>query len=109
MKNRFTADLCQAIADLAFETGAQIGVDEFRTLNRDLDNVVASAATNDNRQRKRAAADRHAQAPNECLGIFAHELRDMLFAATLAQRAIKAGNMGANGATNGVLDRALAG
>jgi len=101
-------DLCQAISDLAFETGAQIGVDEFRTLNRCLDNAIASAVTEYTRQREPEAADRHAQALNERLGIFAHELRNMLFAAKLAQRAIKAGNVGANGATAGVLDRALA-
>ncbi len=32
-------DLCQAISDLAFETGTEIGVDEFRTLNRCLDSL----------------------------------------------------------------------
>ncbi|RZA15657.1 MAG: sensor histidine kinase, partial [Lysobacteraceae bacterium] len=36
-------DLCQSISDLAFETGAQIETDEFRTLNRCLDNAIASA------------------------------------------------------------------
>jgi len=36
-------DLCQAIADLAFERGVPIQVDEFRTLNRCLDNGIADA------------------------------------------------------------------
>src|SRR6186713_1329476 len=34
-------DLCQAITDLAFEHGVAIQVDEFRTLNRCLDNAIA--------------------------------------------------------------------
>lgn len=101
-------DLCQAISDLAFETGTQIDIDEFRTLNRCLDNAIASAVTEYIHQRELQAAGQQAQALNERLGIFAHELRNMLFAAKLAQRAIKAGNVGINGATAGVLDRALA-
>src|SRR5688500_19472932 len=32
-------DLCQSITDLAFEQGAVIEIDEFRTLNRCLDNA----------------------------------------------------------------------
>ena len=102
-------DLCQAISDLAFETGTEIGVDEFRTFNRCLDNAIASAVTEYTRQRDLQAAGRQVLALNERLGIFAHELRNLLFAAKLAQRAIKAGDVGANGATAGVLDRALAG
>lgn len=34
-------DLCQAVTELAFEDGAAIQVDEFRTLNRCLDNAIA--------------------------------------------------------------------
>ena len=36
-------NLCQAVTDLAFETHAPIEVDEFRTLNRCLDNAIAGA------------------------------------------------------------------
>ncbi|AVS83140.1 histidine kinase [Paracidovorax avenae] len=101
-------DLCQAISDMAFAAGVDIGVGEFRTLNRCLDNAIASAVTEYTHQREIEADDRHTQALNERLGVFAHELRNMLFAAKLAQQAIKAGDVGANGATAGVLDRALA-
>src|SRR6188474_890980 len=38
-------DLCQAITDLAFERGVPIQVDEFRTLNRCLDNGIADAVS----------------------------------------------------------------
>jgi hypothetical protein len=38
-------DLCQAVTDAAFETGVRIEVDEFRTLNRCLDNAIADSVT----------------------------------------------------------------
>src|SRR5687768_8259145 len=102
-------DLCQAITDLAFETGARIEVDEFRTLNRCLDNAIASAVTEFAYQRDFAAADLHAEALNERLGYFAHELRNHLSTAVLALAVIRAGNVGLSGATGSVLDRSLVG
>jgi hypothetical protein len=38
-------DLCQAVTDLAFERDAPFAVDEFRTLNRCLDNAIADAVS----------------------------------------------------------------
>src|SRR4026209_3011719 len=38
-------DVCQAVTELAFERKAIITVDEFRTLNRCLDNAIADAVT----------------------------------------------------------------
>lgn len=102
-------DLCQSISDLAFEMGAHIETDEFRTLNRCLDNAIASAVTEFGYQRDSIIADKQAIALNERLGFFAHELRNQLCTATLALSIIKDGNVGLNGATGGVLDRALVG
>jgi signal transduction histidine kinase len=102
-------DLCQSISDLAVETGAPIGVDEFRTLNRCLDNAIASAVTEYGYQRDFVVADRQAMELNERLGFFAHELRNQLCTATLALSIIKQGNVALGGATGGVLDRALVG
>lgn len=102
-------DLCQAISDLAVETDAPIGVDEFRTLNRCLDNAIASAVTEFGYQRDFTVADKQTEALNERLGDFAHELRNQLCTATLALSIIKEGNVGLGGATGGVLDRALVG
>ncbi|HEY5970826.1 MAG TPA: HAMP domain-containing sensor histidine kinase [Pseudoxanthomonas sp.] len=102
-------DLCQSISDLAFERGAIIEIDEFRTLNRCLDNAIASAVTEFGYQRDFVVADQHAVALNERLGYFAHELRNQLCTATLALSIIKQGNVGLSGATGGVLDRALVG
>jgi signal transduction histidine kinase len=101
-------DLCQAITDLAVELSAPLSNDEFRTLNRCLDNAIAVAATEFNTQRDNVFADKDARA-NERLGFFAHELRNHLNSATLALTAIKAGSVGLTGATGAVLDRSLVG
>lgn len=102
-------DLCQAITDLAFEQDAAISIDEFRTLNRCLDNAIANAVTEFGYQRDFVVADKQAHALNERLGFFAHELRNQLCTATLALSIIKDGSVGLTGATGGVLDRALVG
>ena len=102
-------DLCQAITDLAFELHALIEVDEFRTLNRCLDNVIAVAVTEFIYQRDFIVADKQNAALNERLGFFAHELRNLIYTATLALTVIKAGQVGHSGAIGGVLDRSLVG
>lgn len=99
-------DLCQAVTDLAVELNAPLSNDEFRTLNRCLDNAIAVAATEFSAQRDNIFADKDARA-NERLGFFAHELRNELNSATLALTAIKAGSVGLTGATGAVLDRSL--
>jgi len=100
-------DLCQAITDLAFERGAHIEIDEFRTLNRCLDNAIADAVTEFSYQRETSVTDQAVHALNERLGSLAHELRNHINVATLALRSIKAGNVGLSGATGAVLDRSL--
>ena len=102
-------DLCQAITDLAFELDAIIEIDEFRTLNRCLDNAIANAVTEFGYQRDLLVSDTQSHSWNERLGYFAHELRNLLHTATLALTAIKAGNVGVAGATAGVLERSLVG
>lgn len=99
-------DLCQAVTDLAIELNMALSNDEFRTLNRCLDNAIAVAATEFNAQRDNIFADKDAQA-NERLGFFAHELRNHLNTAMLALSAIKEGSVGLTGATGAVLDRSL--
>ncbi len=100
-------DLCQAITDLAFELRAPIEIDEFRTLNRCLDNAIADAVLAFTLQRDVAAANQQTDALNERLGVFAHELRNFITTATLAFSAVKAGNVGVNGATGAILERSL--
>ena len=102
-------DLCQAITDLAFERKAPIEIDEFRTLNRCLDNGIAEAVTEYSYQRYSVAANVGVQALNERLGFLAHELRNLIHTGTLAFTAIKLGNVGVTGATGAVLERSLIG
>ncbi len=102
-------DLCQAVTDLAFELEAPFETDEFRTLNRCLDNAIATAVTEFNYQRDFMVADKQALAVNVQLGFFAHELRNLLNTATLAITVIRMGNVGISGATGAVLDRSMVG
>jgi hypothetical protein len=102
-------DLCQAITDLAFEQDAPLEVDEFRTLNRCLDNAIADSVTEFTYQRDLLLEDAGVHALNERLGFLAHELRNLIQIATLAVTAIKAGNVGLAGAAGAVLDRSLIG
>ena len=102
-------DLCQAITESALEHDVAIGVDEFRTLNRCLDNAIADAVTEFTYQRDLSFADRRIQTFNERLGCLAHELRNLIHTATLVFAAIKAGNVGLAGATGAILDRSLIG
>ena len=102
-------DLCQAITDLAFERDAPFLIDEFRTLNRCLDNAIADAVTEFSYQRDFAVADRQAIEMHQRLGFFAHELRNFLQTATLAFTAAKTGNLSLSGATGSVLERSLDG
>lgn len=100
-------DLCQAITDLAFERDVPFEVDEFRTLNRCLDNAIAEAVTEFSYQRDAAVADKHAAEVNEKMGYFAHELRNHLHTCTLSFAAAKVGNLSLTGATGAVLERSL--
>jgi signal transduction histidine kinase len=100
-------DLCQAITDLAFERAAPLEVDEFRTLNRCLDNAIGRAVSGFAGERDRLASERDARALDERLALLARELRGLVHSATAAVTAIKAGNLGLTGATGAVLDRSL--
>jgi signal transduction histidine kinase len=94
---------------LAYETNAPIKVEEFRTLNRCLDNAIAGAVTEFSLQQTTHSADEGFNALNSRLGPLAHELRNYLHVAMHAVKAIKAGNVGISGATGAVLDRSLLG
>jgi signal transduction histidine kinase len=98
-------DLCQAITDSAFENSVRIEVDEFRTLNRCLDNAIADSVTEWAYQNNLAHADKTI----ERVDLFIYELRKLIHTGTLAVIAIKAGNVGIAGATGAVLDRSLVG
>jgi len=100
-------DLCQAVTELALEENAAITMDEFRTLNRCLDNAIAEAVTEFERQRDHLISDENTEAMNIRLGLLGHELGTLTTNAMLAVAAIKKGGVGVAGATGAVLDRSL--
>ncbi|WP_309246789.1 hypothetical protein [Ramlibacter montanisoli] len=100
-------DLCQAITDLAVERDAPFGVQEFRTLNRCLDNAIAEAVTEFSALRDASLARRQAEAFNERLGFLVHELRNSLLTASLAVAALQQSQLPISGATGGVLKRSI--
>ena len=100
-------DLCQSITETAIDHGEPFQVNEFRTLNRCLDNAIAGAVTEFSAQRDLLISDLQATQLNERLGFLAHELRNLIQTATLAFAAVKTGGVGATGATGAVMDRTL--
>jgi len=89
-------DICQSITDLAVETRAPISTNDFRTLNRCLDDAIAGAVTEYARQQE---VGRDADTA---------ELWSLVNSASAAFDALHAGNVGINGATGAVLGRTLA-
>ena len=82
-------DLCQAITDLAFERRQPLTVDEFRTLNRCLDNAIGDAVSEFGAQRDARVARARTAEDNERLGVLVHELRNVFQTATLAFQALR--------------------
>src|SRR5689334_23835174 len=77
-------DVCQAITELAVELNIPISAEEFRTLNRCLDDAIAGAVTEYGRERNQSGIDGESARGTERLGFFAHELRNLLNTALLA-------------------------
>jgi signal transduction histidine kinase len=96
-------DVCQAITELAEELSAPITTDEFRTLNRCLDEAIAGAVTEFGRLRDQSAA--HAE--TERSGVLAHELRNRISTAQLAFEAIAAGRAPVGGSVAAIVRRSL--
>jgi signal transduction histidine kinase len=101
-------DLCQAITDLAFERDAPFATDEFRTLNRCLDNAIADAVTEFSYQHDLTLDRMKAATVNARLGFLVHELRNGLSTASYAVSALELGSLAMSGATGAVLKRSLA-
>jgi signal transduction histidine kinase len=100
-------DVCQAITDLAFERDAPFSVDEFRTLNRCLDNAIADAVSEFSAQRDQQISVQQLADEKQRLGFLVHELRNSLGTATLAVRALELGHMPIQGSTGALLKRSL--
>jgi hypothetical protein len=95
-------DVCQSVTELAVELNATISAEEFRLLNKCLDEAIASAVTEFGRKQGQSSSDGKA-----ARGYERFELRDLSKAALVAFEAIRAGNVGVAGSTGAVLHRNL--
>src|SRR5688500_4035775 len=100
-------DVCQAITELAVETNAPISTNDFRTLNRCLDDAIAGAVTHYGRERNQSGIDGESARGSERLGFFAHEMRNLINTAIVALEVLKTGDVGVGGSTGAVLHRSL--
>jgi signal transduction histidine kinase len=102
-------DACQAITELAIERNAPIRTEEFRALNKFLDDAIAEAVTEYAHQHELDAVAEGARRSHEHLSSFAHGLHNLLGSAVLAFDAIRSGSVGVRGRTGDVLERTLVG
>jgi signal transduction histidine kinase len=98
-------DVCQSVTELAVELDAPIATDEFRTLNKCLDDAIADAVTEHGRQHAKVVSAEQ----TERLGVLAHEMRNLLNSASLAFSALSSGSVGVGGSTAAVVERSLRG
>jgi hypothetical protein len=99
-------DVCQSVTEMAVEQKELISADEFRTLNRCLDNAIADAVTSHGSARQILINDR-AQTLHMSLNAFADEQRRLVNIAIQAYSAIKTGEIGLTGATGTLLIHSL--
>ena len=97
------------VTELALETEAPISTDDFRMLNRCLDDAIAGAVTEYGRERHRSALDGETTRESERLGFFAHELGNLINTGIIAFEILKTGDVGVSGSTGAVLQRSLLG
>jgi signal transduction histidine kinase len=98
-------DVCQIVTALALEAHAPIAADDFHVFNRCLDDAIAGAVTAYGKRREEDLA----YEGTERQGVLAHELRNLLHAATLSYDVIKRGTVGLGGSTGAMLARSLSG
>ena len=88
-------DVCQSVTDLAVELKAPISTDDFRTLNRCLDDAIAGAVTQYAREQD-VSHDGESQ-----------ELRTLVETAITAFEVLQTGNVGFGGSTGKLVYRSL--
>lgn len=99
-------DICQSVTELAVEQNTPISTDEFRTLNRCLDNAIADAVASFGLARQGTVHDQ-AKALHARTDTFAEEYRRLVNVAIEAFSAIRTGNVGLTGATGFLLFHTL--
>ena len=77
-------DVCQTITELALETNAPISTEDFRALNRCLDEAIASAVTIYTHESQQLHEDKATDRDNERVGFLVHEMRNLVNTAVVA-------------------------
>jgi hypothetical protein len=99
-------DVCQCVTALAVEQDVAISTDEFRTLNRCLDNAIADAVASFGSTRQKSL-DLDAKSLQRSLVAFVEEYRRLNGMATQSLAALKSGTIGIGGATGILLAQTL--
>jgi hypothetical protein len=99
-------DVCQCVTALAVEQEVFISADEFRTLNRCLDNAIADAVASFGSARQ-TSIEHQAETLQQRLVVFAADHRRLTDIASKSLTAIKTGNIGIGGATGTLLAHTL--
>jgi hypothetical protein len=99
-------DVCQCVTALAVDQQVAISADEFRTLNRCLDNAIADAVASFGSAHQ-TSIDHQTETLQQRLGVFADEHRRLIDIAMQSFTAIKTGNIGISGATGTLLAHTL--
>jgi hypothetical protein len=88
-------DVCQSVTDLAVELKASISTDDFRTMNRCLDDAIAGAVT------------QYAQEQDISRDGESHLIRHLLESASAGYEALRAGKVGFGGSTGNMVGQSL--
>jgi hypothetical protein len=99
-------DVCQCVTALAVERATPISTDEFRTLNRCLDNAIADAVASYGAA-SQVSADARAQTLQQRIVDYVADHRRLNAIARQSFTAIKTGNIGPAGATGDLLTHTL--
>jgi|ERR1700682_351375 hypothetical protein len=99
-------DVCQAVTELAVEQKELISADDFRTLNRCLDNAIANAVTSYGQDRETKISD-HAGSLHKRFGSLADAQRRLIDMAIQTFAAIRTGKVGLTGVTATVHEGSL--
>jgi hypothetical protein len=95
-------DVCQSITEMAVETAARISADDFRMLNRCLDDAIASAVTQYATDRDTATSDEASRGVHRMSALI-DETHTAVLAAAGAFEALQAGYVGLQGSTGRIL------
>ncbi|HEY5897565.1 MAG TPA: sensor histidine kinase, partial [Burkholderiales bacterium] len=98
----YYGDVCQTVTDLAVSHGVPISTDEFRTLNRCLDEAIADAVTAFVEEEESAMVEQ-ASDLHQRLGALAEDQRRLVDIALQTFTALQTGKVAFSGATAGAL------